>query len=100
MMQFYRFLTAFAFLLLSSHAIAAESEKVSDDMKSKIELHEKMAAQHQKAADCLKAGGSVEKCHGEAMKDCPMMKSAHCPFMGDHMSSGMDHMMKNKKKKY
>lgn len=99
MTQSLRLLTVCTFLLLSTHSFAAENDKLSDDMKSKIELHEKMATQHQKAADCLKAGGSVEKCHSEAMKDCPMMKSAHCPFMGDHMDGEMGHMMKNKKKK-
>lgn len=98
-MQFCKFLTVCTLLFLGSQGIAANNEKASDVMKSKIELHEKMAVLHQKAADCFKAGGSVEKCNGEAMKDCPMMKSAHCPFMEDHMDGGMDHMMKNKKRK-
>lgn len=99
MTQFCKFLSVSTFLFFGSNVIAADNEKVTHTVNSKIEFHEKMAVQHQKAADCLKAGGSVEKCHSEAMKDCPMMKSAHCPFMEDHMGGGMDHMMKNKKRK-
>ena len=92
--RFQRLFFSLLFLFTITPGYGAERQK-EPDIKSRIELHAKMAVHHQKAADCLKAGGSVEKCNQEAMKDCPMMKSVHCPFMEDHM----DHMnmMKDKK---
>lgn len=90
----------FLFIFVAASSYGADRAKESDT-KSKIELHEKMATHHQKAADCLKAGDPVEKCNKEAMKDCPMMKTGHCPFMdgGIENMSDKDHMnmMKNKK---
>lgn len=86
------FLIPFIFAAQFSYGVDAPKEL---DTKSRIELHEKMAAHHQKAADCLKAGGSVQNCNKEAMKDCPMMKTGHCPFMDENMGD-MD-MMKDKK---
>lgn len=65
----------------------------AEDRPALIEMHEKMAAAHKKAADCLKAGKPVKDCNREAMKDCPMMNTGMCPFMGDMgmMGGGMRH---------
>jgi hypothetical protein len=54
-----------------------------------IEMHEKMAATHQKFADCLKAGKAVEDCQKTAMESCPMKDSEEsCPFHGTGMMHG------------
>lgn len=95
----YRFTGVLAALLsLASYVHAGDTAK-SEDRKSLIEMHEKMAERHRVAADCLKANRPIDECNREAMKGCPMMKSGTCPFMGDmgKMHEGMHHHMKGMK---
>lgn len=53
------------------------------DRARMTERHEKMAALHKKAAECLQAGKPVEECHDAMMKDAPMGRPGDCPFMGE-----------------
>lgn len=80
-----------AFLMISNSLFAAETSNQAD-RKSTIEMHQKMAEAHKKAADCLKTNKPVDECNSEAMKMCPMANSEKCPFMG-----GMSGMMKDQK---
>lgn len=81
-----------AFLVIGGSLFAAETSN-QIDRKSMIEMHQKMAQAHKKAADCLKANKPVDECNREAMKMCPMANSEMCPFMG-----GMSGMMNDHKK--
>ncbi len=83
---------AAALLFLASPLLAADAAKPGD-RQSLIEMHQKMAKAHQKAAVCLKAGKPVDECNREAMKMCPMANSEKCPFMGN-----MGGMMKDQMK--
>lgn len=89
-------------VFVSAYAYGADPAKPSDP-KLNIEHHEKMAAHHQKAADCLKAGRPADTCKKEMMKDCPMMKAGECQHMDGGMGnmSNEEHMkmMKNKSQK-
>jgi len=73
----------FSLVACFSPTFASAQEGKEKDRQARIEMHEQMARQHQKAAKCLKAGKPVKECHQEAMKGCPMMKSGKCPFMED-----------------
>lgn len=70
-------------LLIGLPAYGADAAKPKeDDRQTVIEIHEKMAERHRVASSCLKANRPVADCNREAMKECPMMKSGMCPFMG------------------
>ena len=44
------------------------------DMKEMTpEMRKKMAAEHQKMADCLNSPKTMSECHDEMVKECPMM---------------------------
>lgn len=77
--------TILALLGLSLGAPAfADDEKKSgeDDMKSHIEMHEKMAKAHSEAAECLKSGKSRDECK-EKFKEACGKEGKGC-MMGHH----------------
>ena len=60
------------------------------------EQRKKMAAVHQKMADCLKSDKPIAECKSEMMKSCreEMMSQGGCPMMGKmggHMGGMMGH---------
>jgi hypothetical protein len=68
-------------------SFAEDTAKTKDQVQSKIEMHEKMAEMHKKAAVCLKAGKPEMECHKD-MKEMMVqhkgeMKDMDCPMMGD-----------------
>lgn len=80
-------ISVFAFAL-STQSYAEQKEK--PDRKELVQMHQEMAKRHNEAAKCIKAGRSIDECNQQAMKNCPMMKSGNCPFMGDGMGM-MEH---------
>jgi hypothetical protein len=79
-----------ALSLQSTLAFAEDKPKApATDNAAAIEMHEKMAAAHQKFADCLKAGTAIAECQKTAMENCPMKDSdENCPFHGTGMMHG------------
>ncbi len=77
-----------AFSALAVESANQAKPKASPDRKQLIEMHQKMAELHRKAADCLKAGKDIQACQDEMAKECPMAKSGDCPFMGQGCPMG------------
>ncbi len=62
------------------------------------EMKKNMADMYQKMADCMKTDKSMDDCHKEIMKDCPVAKeTGSCPLM-DGMKGKMNHGKMNHKK--
>ncbi len=62
------------------------------------EMKKNMADMYQKMADCMKTDKSMDDCHQEVMKDCPVAKeTGSCPLM-DGMNGKMHHGKMNHKK--
>ncbi len=62
------------------------------------EMKKNMADMYQKMADCMKTDKSMNDCHKEIMKDCPVAKeTGSCPLM-DGMKGKMNHGKMNHKK--
>ena len=74
-----------ASLLAFAAAFAGAADKTAaapvPDRQALIEMHEKMAAAHQKMVACLKSDKTVQQCRDEMRKECPMAKSGQCPWM-------------------
>jgi hypothetical protein len=78
-------------LVVAGSALAAEP---ATNAPSK-EMREKMAAVHQKMADCLRSDKAVAECHSEMQKSCTtMMGEEGCPMMGQMMGTGMKNRMR------
>lgn len=75
-------LMACALVLAPGLARSADT-KTEQKTQEMLQMHRKMAELHKQAADCIESGRPMKDCHNQAMKECPMMKSGHCPFMGD-----------------
>lgn len=63
-------------------------------LKKHIEMHEQIAAAHQGAADCLKAGKPMQECRSQFMKAMEKVRASH-PEM-EHMDKkhhGREHGM-------
>lgn len=92
---------AFLIVVTFFSSIGLAHEITEQQRKEKIEMHEKMAERHKVAAECLKAGKSLDDCNMEAMKGCPMT-GENCPFTEKgHMDKEMmrEHMKKMKQNK-
>jgi hypothetical protein len=77
-------------LLAASPALAAEPEKGAPAAPS-AEQREKMAAAHQKMAECLRSSRPFADCRAEMKNACrDMMGDAGCPMMG-HEPGAMGH---------
>jgi hypothetical protein len=73
---------ALAGLLSASLASAAEPKK-SEPAAPSAEQREKMAAVHQKMAECLRSDRPMSECRAEMDKSCQeMMGDSGCPMMG------------------
>lgn len=57
------------------------------------EMKKDMADMYQKMADCMRTDKTMQDCHKEVMKDCPVAKATgHCPIMeGMKPMEGMKH---------
>jgi hypothetical protein len=62
--------------------------KAAAERQKMVEMHEKMAALHTQAAECLKAGKTVKECHDAMAAQCPMNKDGTCPMMGSMCPMG------------
>lgn len=57
--------------------------------QQRIEMLEQAAKAHQAAADCLKAGKTVQECHKVMMDAAPAKGAMNgCPMMGEGMMGG------------
>jgi len=86
--------------VLSAPAFAEDAKKDSAkkewDPKAHIEMHEKMADAHKKAAECLKAGKPTEECRTQFKQACHDAGQGACPGMmgkGKGKGMGMHHDM-------
>ncbi len=70
-------------LAVAAIGIYASAPVIPLERRSKVELHEKMAELHQRAAACLRQGSAVEDCHRESRKDCPLAATPRCPFVDE-----------------
>jgi hypothetical protein len=75
-------LLALVALVSAAPAFAAEPKK-SAPAEPSAEQREKMAAVHQKMAECLRSARPMAECRSEMMKSCgEMMGASGCPMMG------------------
>ncbi|WP_413288803.1 hypothetical protein [Bdellovibrio sp. HCB337] len=72
-------------ILLSTLSLAAFAAPTSTTYTP--EQRKQMANMHLKAAECLNSTKTVQECHQEMMKNCPMMKDGSCPMMGMGMGA-------------
>ena len=81
-----RFVSISALALLAGTAGAADPKSTSDPSP---EQRQKMAAVHQKMADCLKSNRPMNECREEMRKGChDTMGEQGCPMM-ESMGGGM-----------
>ena len=67
----------------------AKAPNASPHSTMSPEMKKDMADMYQKMADCLKTEKSMQECHKDVMKDCPVAKATgHCPIMEGMMGKG------------
>ena len=75
-------LFAFSISGIANAQTKAKTPKTSAHSAMSPEMKKDMADMYQKMADCLKTEKSMQVCHKEVMKDCPVAKATgHCPIM-------------------
>lgn len=65
-----------AAIAISFIGLSALAEEPSKDQR------EKMAATHEKMAQCLRSDKSINDCHNEMREQCNQANFGECPMMG------------------
>lgn len=76
-----KLLPLFALLALCGSAQAAEDTTMMKHPPVSKEMREKMAAQHEQMAACLRTDKDMMECHQEMQKSCSETMGDSCPMM-------------------